>query len=133
MDFLSNRCIGDKSLFCNNKHYFKKNEDGVVVLNASNFFNVVRHHQELVRVRCNWVCPKEVTCNLHVQLEKLNYYAEFVREKNLNETEIISKIGFLYDKEKAKEKKVFWWTEIVEWEKKQCPKEVTLKWRSQFL
>ena len=111
----------------------KKIDDGFVVLNTSDFFDVVRHHKELVRVRCDWVCPKEIQCGLHAELEKLNNYAEYIREKNLNETVVVNKIGFIYEKEKAKEKKVFWWTEIVEREKKQCPKEAGMFWRSCYL
>lgn len=132
MDLLSKKCIRDNStIFCKKNHYFKKVEDGVLEMNTSDFFNVVQHHQELMRVRCDRVCSREVTCDLHVQLEKLNYFAEYVREKKLNETMIMNKIGvFLQQK---KDKKVFWWTEIVELEKKQCPKEATLKWRSHFL
>ena len=57
-----------------------------------------------------------MACDLHVQLEKLNDFAEYVREKNLNETMKINKIGFFYDKDE--DKKVFWLTKIVALEKK---------------
>ena len=121
MDFLLKKCIGDNStIFCKKNHYFKKVEDGFLEMNTTDFFNVVQHHQELVRVWCNWVCPREMACDLHVQLEKLNDFAEYVREKNLNETMKINKIGFFYDKDE--DKKVFWLTKIVALEKKTVSK-----------
>lgn len=61
-----------------------------------------------------------MACDLHVQLEKLNDFAEYVREKNLNETMKINKIGFFYDKDE--DKKVFWLTKIVALEKKTVSK-----------
>ena len=138
MDFLSGenerKCIGDSStIFCKKKHYMKKIEENVIILNTSEFFGVVRHHKELVRVRCNWVCPREILCSMQIELEKLNNYAKYIIEKNLNERVIVNKIGFIYEKEEAQERKVFSWREIIEWKTEQCPENTSLIWRSQFL
>ena len=79
----------------------KKIDENVIILNTPDFFDVVRHHQELVRVHCNWVCPREIPCSMHIELEKLNNCAEYIREKNINERVIVNKIGFIYKKEEA--------------------------------
>ena len=64
---------------------------------------MVRHHQEYVKVRSNWICPREI----QVKLERLNNYADYIRERNLNEKKIVSKIGFIYEKDIAQGKKCF--------------------------
>ena len=68
---------------------------------------MVRHHQEYVKVRSNWICPREILCSIQVKLERLNNYADYIRERNLNGKKIVSKIGFIYKKDIAQGKKCF--------------------------
>ena len=70
---------------------------------------------------------------MQVKLERLNNYVDYIRERNLNGKKIVSKIGFIYEKDIAQGKKVFWWSEIVELEEKTVPEDASIRWRSQFL
>lgn len=128
------KCINDDSnLFCKKNHFMKNIDETFLILITSDFFEVVRHHQECVKVRCNWICPREIPCSMQVKLERLNNYVDYIRERNLHGKKIVSKIGLIYEKDIAQGKKVFWWSEIVELEEKTVPEDASIRWRSQFL
>ena len=128
------KCINNNSnTFCDKNHYMKKVDDCFFILNSSDFFKLYRHHRKFVQTHCNFVCPRDTTCSLHVKLEKLKQYVEWLHEKNLNDNIIVKKICLVFNKEVAQTKEVFWWNDTLEWEQTNVPPHATIRWRSQFL
>ena len=60
------------------------------------------------------MCPRDTTCSLHVKLERLKQYVEWLHEKNLNDNIIVKKICLVFNKEVAQIKEVFWWNDTLE-------------------
>ena len=72
-----------------------KNVDGqFFIVNTGDFFDICRHHRAMVECRWYIVCPRDIEFTLHFKLNRLEQYAEFVRDKNLNFNKIIKKIAF---------------------------------------
>lgn len=138
MDFSSGesqkKCLNNGSnTFCNKNHYMKNVDNEFFIVNTSDFFEIVTHHQALVQSRCDIVCPRDIQCSMHFKLNRLKDYAEFVREKNLNFRKVIKKIAFVFNKDVARTQEAFWWNDILEWEWTDVPPHATLRWRSSYL
>ena len=111
-----------------------KNVDGqFFIVSTSDFFEICRHHHKMVEYRCDIECPKDIECTLHFKLRRLEQYAEFARDKNLNFNKVIKKIAFVYDKDFAQSQGAFWWNNILEWEWTDVPPNATIRWRSSYL
>ena len=86
-----------------------------------------------MQARCDIVCPRDVQCQLHFRLERLEYFKDYVFRKNLKENKIVKKIAFAFNKDVAQSKEAFWWTNIFEWEWADVPPGATMRWRSHYL
>ena len=138
MDFKSGssqkKCLNNNSnTFCDKNHYLKNVDNEFFIVTASDFFEIYRHYKALVQKRCNIVCPRDVMCNMHFKLERMEQFVEHVRDKNLNFHKVIKKLAFFYNEDVAQTQEVFWWSDIVEWEWTDVPPNATLRWRSSFL
>ena len=69
------------------------------IVNTSDFFEILMHHQALVQCQCDIVCPRDIHCSMHFKLNRLKDYAEFVHEKKLNFRKVIKKIAFVFNKD----------------------------------
>ena len=77
--------------------------------------------------------PKDIEFTLRFKLRRLEQYAEFARDKNLNFNKVIKKIAFVYDKDFAQSQGAFWWNDILEWEWTDVSPNATIRWRSSYL
>ena len=87
----------------------------------------------MVECCCDIVCPRDIECTMHFKLNRLEQYAEFVRDKNLNLSKVIKKIAFVFNKDLAQSQEAFWWSDILEWEWADVPPHATMRWRSSCL
>ena len=138
MDFVSGesqkKCLNNNSnTFCNKNHYLKNLDGEIFICNASDFFEICRHHRAFVQARCDIVCPRDVQCQLHFRLERLEYFKDYVFRKNLKENKIVKKIAFAFNKDVSQSKEAFWWINIFEWEWADIPSGATMRWRSHYL
>ena len=99
------------------------------LLNVSDLMDIYRHHEEYVIKKCNWVCPKDIICELHKKLRHLDDYTNWLRDGNLthkNET-VVSVFN-----NQSKYNEVFWWINLIEWETIEVPENATINWRARF-
>ena len=53
------------------------------------------YHQKMVFNKCAWgSCSYEIDCWLHSQLKRLTDLVEYVRDYNLDNEQVISKLAF---------------------------------------
>ena len=92
-----------------------KNVDGeFFIVNASDFFEIFRHHKAMVQCRCDIVCPRDNECTLHFKLNRMEQFAECVSDKNLNFNKVVKKMAFVFNKDYAQTQEAFWWNNIFE-------------------
>ena len=101
MDFVSGesqkKCLNNNSnTFCNKNHYLKNLDGEIFICNAYDFFKICRPHRAFVQARCDIVCLRDVQCQLHFRLERLEYFKDYVFRKNLKENKIVKKNSFYF-------------------------------------
>ena len=138
MDFKSGssqkKCLNNNSnTFCDKNHYLKNVDNEFFIVTVSDFFEIYRHHKALVQNRCDIVCPRDIMCNIHFKLERMEQFVEHVRDKNLNFHKVIKKLAFFYNEDVAQTQEAFWCSDIVEWEWADVPPNATLRCRASFL
>ena len=60
-------------------------------------------------------------------------FVEYVRDYNLNNEQVISKLAFFYSPKLINKHEVFWWYSLSEWEYKDVPKGKDIRWRAQCM
>ena len=66
---------------------------------------------------------------MHKQLNKLEDYCEWVRDKNLSDNEIVKTVALVFNKSLVF-KEVFWWNNLIEWEVIEVPDDATWSWQA---
>ena len=120
---------------CDKQHFMKYQEDSITefyVLNTDGFVDLWRHHKKFVEQKCDFVCPKIEICFLHKKMQELTDYVEWIRDGNLNEETIVTKIAIIKEKDSTR-RDAFWWYSQKIWDFKDVPDNVTMKWRAQFV
>ena len=79
------------------------------------------------------MCPRDTAFSLHVKLQRLEEYVDWLRTKNAYENVIIKKICLVFNTDVAETRESFWWSDILKWEEGNDPPDATLRWRAQFL
>ena len=69
---------------------------------------------------------------LHEELQKLTDYVNWIRDRNLNENIVVTKIAPFFEKDSTR-REAFWWYNQKIWDKKHVPDNVTTSWRTQFV
>ena len=123
----------NSNTFCHKNHYLKNVDNKFSIVTASDFFEIYRHHKALVQKRCDIVCSRDIMCNMHFKLERMEQFVEHVRDKNLNFHKVIKQLAFFYNEDVAQTQEAFWWSAIVEWEWADVPPNATLRLRASFL
>ena len=95
----------NSNTFCDKNHYLKNVDNEFFIVTASDFFEIYRHHKELVQKRCNIVFPRDVMCNMHFKLERMQQFVEHVRDKKLNFHKVVKKLAFFIMKTLPRPKK----------------------------
>ena len=88
--------------------YYKTSVKEYFVMNTSDFVDLWRHHKKFVKQKCDFVCPKNEICYLHKRLNELTDYADWIRDRNLNENTVVSKIALFFEKDPTR-RGAFWW------------------------
>ena len=117
------------------QYFMKYDKDSIkeyFVMNTSDFVDLWRHHKKFVEQKCDFVCPKNEICYSHKRLYELTDYVEWIRDRNLNENTVVSKIALFFEKDSTR-RGVFWWysQDILDFQ--YVPENVTMKWRAQFV
>ena len=127
------KCINKKNdTICDKMHYLKYMKDSAsdwYVLNVSDLIKIFNLHKKYVVEKCDQVCPKKEICDLHKQLNKLEDYCEWVRDKNLSDNEIVKTVALVFNKSLVF-KEVFWWNNLIEWEVIEVPDDATWSWQA---
>ena len=111
MDFESGnsqkKCLNNNSnTFCSKNHYLKNIDGEFFIVGTSHFFlEIYRHHKVLVQKRCDVVCPRDIMCNMHFKLQRMEQFLEHVRDKNLNFHKVIRKLAFFIIQTSPRRKK----------------------------
>ena len=110
MDFKSGssqkKCLNNNSnTFCDKNHYLKNVDNEFFIVTASDFFEIYRHHEALVQKRCNVVCPRDIQCNMHFKLNRMEQFVGHVCDKNLNFHKVIKNLAFFIIKMVPRRKK----------------------------
>ena len=96
---------------CDKQHFMKYEKDSIkeyFVLNTSDFVNLWRHHKKFVWQKCDFVCPKKEICSLHERLYELTDFVDWIRDRNLNENTVVSKVVLFFEKDSTR-RGAFWW------------------------
>ena len=120
---------------CDKQHFMKYQKDSIkeyYVMNTDNFVDLWRHHKKFVEQKCDYVCPEKKNCFLHEELQKLTDYVDWIRDRNLNENIIVTKIALFFEKDSTR-REAFWWYNQKIWDEKHVPDNVTMSWRAQFV
>ena len=96
-------------------------------MNTSDFVDLWRHHKKFVEQKCDYVCPEKKNCFLHEELQKLTDYVDWIRDRNLNENIIVTKIALFFEKDSTR-REAFWWYNKKIWDEKNVPDNVTMSW-----
>ena len=92
---------------CDKQHFMKYQKDSIkeyYVMNTDDFVDLWRHHKKFVEQKCDYVCPEKKNCFLHEELQKLTDYVDWIRDRNLNENIIVTKIALFLKKTPPGEK-----------------------------
>ena len=113
MDFSSGKsqkkCLNNNSnTFCSKNHYLKNVDGQFFIVSTSDFFEICRHHRAMVQKRCDIVYPRDIMCTMHFKLNRMEQFAECVRDKNLNFHKVVKKMAFVFNKDVAQTQKAFW-------------------------
>ena len=87
------------------QHFMKYQKDSVkeyYVMNTDDFVDLWRHHKKFVEQKCYHVCPKKNNCFLHEELQKLTDHVDWIRDRNLNQNLIVTKIALFFEKDSAR-------------------------------
>ena len=120
---------------CDKPHFMKYQKDFIkeyYVMNTDNFVDLWRHHKKFVEQKCDFVCPKDETCFLHEKLNRLTDFVEWIRDRNLNENTVVTKIAIFFEKDSIR-RDAFWWYNYKIWDFKDVPDNVTMSRRAQFV
>ena len=120
---------------CDKQHFMKYQKDSIkeyYVMNTDDFVDLWRHHKKFVEQKCDYVCPEKKNCFLHEELQKLTDYVDWIRDRNLNENIIVTKIALFFEKDSTR-REAFWWYNKKIWDEKDVPDNVTMSWRAQFV
>ena len=71
-------------------------------------------------------------CFLHEELQKLTDYVDWIRDRNLNENIIVTKIALFFEKYSTR-REAFWWYNQKIWDEKDVLDNVTMSLRAQFV
>ena len=107
--------------------YYKTSVKEYFVMNTSDFVDLWRHHKKFVEQKCDFVCPKNEICYLHKRLNELTDYADWIRDRNLNENTVVSKIALFFEKDPTR-RGAFWWYNEKIWDFKDVPDSDTKTW-----
>ena len=55
-----------------------------------------------VEQKCDYVCPKKEICYLHERLNKLTDYIDWIRDRNLNESTVVTKIALFFEEDSTR-------------------------------
>ena len=120
---------------CDKQNSMKYGQDSIkeyFVMSTSDFVDLWRHHKKFVEQKCDFVCSKNEICYLHKRLNELTDYIEWIRNRNLNESTVVSKISLFFEKD-SPTTGVFWWYSQDIWDFQDVPDNATRKWRAQFV
>ena len=112
--------------------YYKDSIKEFYVMNTSDFVDLWRHHKKFVEQKCDYVCPEKKNCFLHEELQKLTDYVDWIRDRNLNENIIVTKIALFFEKDSTR-REAFWWYNKKIGDEKDVPDNVTISWQAQFV
>ena len=115
---------------CDKQHFMKYQKDSIkeyYVMNTDDFVDLWRHHKKFVEQKCDYVCPEKKNCFLHEELQKLTDYVDWIRDRNLNENIIVTKIALFFEKDSTR-REAFWWYNKKIWDEKDVPDNVTMSW-----
>ena len=105
------------------------------VMNTDDFVDLWRHHKKFAEQKCDYVCPEKKNSHesfLHEELQKLTDYVDWIRDRNLNENMIVTKIALFLEKDFTR-REAFWWYNQKIWDENDVPDNVTMSWRTQFV
>ena len=77
--------------FCNGQHFIKF-IDGKAMIPSWEFFEIVRHYDKNIAKLCGIVWLSDKLCHIHKKLNCLHFFSNYIRDKNINNDIIISKI-----------------------------------------
>ena len=66
------------------------------------------------------------------ELQKLTEYVDWIRDRDLDENIIVTKIALFFEKNSTR-REAFWWYNKKIWDEKDAPDNVTISWRAQFV
>ena len=78
-------------LCCNGQHFIKF-IDGKAMIPSWEFFEIVRHYDKNIEKLCGIVCLSDKLCHIHKKLNCLHFFSNYIRDRNINNDIIISKI-----------------------------------------
>lgn len=76
---------------CNGQHFIKF-IDGKAMIPSWEFFEIVRHYDKNIEKLCGIVFLSDELCHIHKKLNCLHFFSNYIRDKNINNDIIISKI-----------------------------------------
>lgn len=76
---------------CNGQHFIKF-IDGKAMILSWEFFEIVRHYDKNIAKLCGIVWLSDKLCHIHKKLNCLHFFSNYIRDKNINNDIIISKI-----------------------------------------
>ena len=76
---------------CHGQHYIKF-INGKAKIPAGEFFEIVRHFEKNIVELCGPACPNDNLCLLHKKLNCLKFFIEYIRDRNRNRNDIVTKI-----------------------------------------
>ena len=76
---------------CNGQHKIDRKKDRYK-MDVLDFYILFRHSLKNISNICRALCKKDDQCNLHKKLQKLNFFVNYIEEKNMREKGAINKI-----------------------------------------
>ena len=115
---------------CQRQHYIKF-INGRAVVPTWEFFEIQRHFEKNIVELCGPACPNDNLCLLHKKLNYLKFLSEYIRDRNINRNDIVTKILII---ENCKHKMCLnnWCLEIYE-TKYYKTETLSMSWGSRFL
>lgn len=77
---------------CNSKHNLKF-INGEAIIQTWEMFEIEKCWKKFTREKCDIVCPKKKQCKEHMWLNIFCFFSNYVRDRNTDRNDIISKIS----------------------------------------
>ena len=76
---------------CKGQHYIEF-KNGKAVIPAWELFQIEKSWKKNVKIICGIECEKEYLCNVHKKLNTFTFFSEYIRDRNINRNDVVSKI-----------------------------------------